>query len=468
MLTGRDINIGDTVTSNTMLLSDKGDPTDFLTVISTFTEVTTATTTVANVSNSLFIREKNALEQNPLVRLYTIYYPGEWYPPNNNGNPTDKGAGYPWPYKFPIKIAEVRGDYISDIDYRVSMDGKEYMPYPVNSGIIDTDSSGRIGEVSITLSNFDNMISDIIENPYLVGYAEGSMVTSAVVNGELVGNIDSRTVPGHTNFDQNIANTRGGTNVAMDYVSATQLGNTWVNQKQDSRDLLGAIVEIKSTFANFLDVWPEYSVATDRADQERFVPVRSTLPYRIGDLVANSTLQSAATFTINSISATGLYFDQPSYGLDDTFYSGSPVYIVNPDRDEESYVLDRFRIDSMNYSDDKTSNFTLTNWLQYFKLQLPRRKFYKNTCTWIYKGPECGYPSSGQGPIPNTSFVYIDVKGDNVQSVPVTANGFFNLRNESVLLASQDVCAKNLEACRLRNNQLHFGGFPATGRNLPR
>ena len=43
----------------------------------------------------------------------------------------------------------------------------------------------------------------------------------------------------------------------------------------------------------------------------------------------------------------------------------------------------------------------------------------------------------------------------------------FNAANEEVT-AALDVCGKSLKACQLRNNQIHFGGFPATGRTIPR
>ena len=65
------------------------------------------------------------------------------------------------------------------------MGGITYQPYPINSGVIDVDSTGKIGETTITLSNFDNIITDIIENPYLVGFNTNTSISiNAVVNGE--------------------------------------------------------------------------------------------------------------------------------------------------------------------------------------------------------------------------------------------------------------------------------------------
>ena len=63
---------------------------------------------ITNIINSNYIRERNAFVQNPLVRLYTIYYPGEWYKPNEKYNPTNDGEGRRWPDGFPIRFAVVR------------------------------------------------------------------------------------------------------------------------------------------------------------------------------------------------------------------------------------------------------------------------------------------------------------------------------------------------------------------------
>ena len=41
-------------------------------------EVTSASSTISSIAPSPFIAEKNAFSQNPVVRLYELYYPGEW------------------------------------------------------------------------------------------------------------------------------------------------------------------------------------------------------------------------------------------------------------------------------------------------------------------------------------------------------------------------------------------------------
>jgi lambda family phage minor tail protein L len=92
--------------------------------------------------------------------------------------------------------------------------------------------------------------------------------------------------------------------------------------------------------------------------------------------------------------------------------------------------------------------------LQYFKIVTPKRKYYKNTCQWKYKGEECQYPGSGGLPIPSSDLVS--------NANPIAAN------NEIANTEAEDVCSKSLEGCTLRNNARHFGGFPGTGRTVPR
>ena len=130
---------------------------------------TTAAANITNIAQSPFIAEKNSFTQNPIVRLYSLYYPGEWYPPNPNGNPTAQGAGRAYPVDIPYRFAEVRGDLVSDINYRVRYGGIEYIPYPVNLSAINTATDGKINELTLEVSNFDNIISNLVEDPFLTG-----------------------------------------------------------------------------------------------------------------------------------------------------------------------------------------------------------------------------------------------------------------------------------------------------------
>lgn len=457
--------VGEQVKSNYIVKTTSSNVYDISNTTSTYTESTLGTATVSAINTSRFIREKNAFEQKPLVRLFTVYYPGEWYPTNTNGNPTGDGEGLAWPYSFPFRFAEIRGDYISDINYRIYMGGVEYIPYPINSGIIGTDSSGKINELSITVSNFDNLIGSLVENPFLVGNNTSNAVT-ATVNGELVSGIDPRTVPSHALYNSDVAAARG-INATFDYDSTLLVNGSWNKLKQDTRDLLGGVVEIKTTFANFLDVWPEYSTVSALVNDvpsalvANLIPMTTTLPYRVGDLITNN-LASTTRFEIQDIRHPYLVCNTNISG----FVAGSEVYIVNTERDSENYLLDTFKIDGLTELNEQTATFGLTSWLQYFKLQLPKRKFYRNVCPWVYKGSECQYPVSGTGNIPGSNTL-ISANGA-VLADGASANGFFNIRNEAVVSVAQDICAKNLQACQLRRNEIHFGGFPGTGGTLPR
>tara|TARA_Y100000034_G_C6899105_1_gene415220 strand:+ start:780 stop:2297 length:1518 start_codon:yes stop_codon:yes gene_type:complete len=406
--------------------------------------VTTTSSTISDISYSTFIAEKNAFEQNPLVRLYTVYYPGEWHPANEKGNPTGGGAGHSWPVGFPYRFAEVRGDFISDIQYRVTYDGLEYTPYPIDSGSIQMDSSGKIGDVSLSISNFDNLITQLVENPFLVGNNTAN-AQSAIVNGELVSNIDPRTIPGNALFDQDVVDARGGNNVAFDYDSTLVVNGTWAAGKIDTRDLLGGVVEIKSTFANFLDYWPEHSSVKTTLGNS--IQVVSSLPYRIGDNIKGASQTTEAT--IGNIWGDLLLVEQGSYSVS----PGEKLYVVNPEADIDNFYEEIFKINELTTLDDKVATFSLTNWLQYFKLQIPKRKYFKNVCAWTYKGEECQYPDSGSGSIPGSH---------------KTANGFFDITNATTGDSELDICAHNNEGCALRNNEIHFGGFSGTGRTIPR
>ena len=410
-------------------------------------EIVTANSNIQGITHSSFIAEKNAFEQNPLVRLYTVYYPGEWYPPNKNGNPTEDGLGSPWPYTFPYRFAEIRGDLISDLQYNVTFGAQSYVPYPIDSTGIQLDSTGKINQITLRISNYDNLITTLVENPFLVGNNK-SNGTTATVNGEVVTNIDPRTIPNNISYDQDIVDSRGGVNLAFDYDSTINLAGTWTKLKQDSRDLLGAVVEIKSTYANFLKYWPEYSTVQGKYGNALHLYV--TYPYRNGDIITtnSNTNATAIVYSVKQgmLITNSINFVQQVKPFD-------RILIVNPETDEDNFVLDTFKVESLQGLDEKVATFSLTSWLQYFKLQLPKRRYYKNTCPWSYKGEECQYPDNGTGSIPGST---------------ETANGFFDINNAIVGSQDNDVCAKDEVGCELRRNRIHFGGFLSSSRTVPR
>jgi lambda family phage minor tail protein L len=402
------------------------------------TQVTTANSSVLAILDNPYISEKNSTQQTPLVKLYTIYYPGEWYAPNANGNPSGSGDSFPWPYTFPMRFAEVVGESYSDFNYAVGFKGELYKVIGIDSGDISVDSTGTIGELSMSISNFDGVIGSIVEDKNLLGY-NASNNFSAIVNGELVQNIDPRTIPGNSFFDSNIAAIRG-INAAHTYDTASMFGDQWTALKQDSRDMLGAIVTIKLTYAKFLDYWPEYSIV--RSSNANSAAVYSSLPYRVGDVVTSNASSNVATVT--AIQGSTVFFNNTLIG---NIPPGSKLLVVNADADSSSYVEYVYAITRLDELDEFIAKFSLTNWLQYFKMKLPKRKFVNSTCPWRYKGPECKYPQSGVGKISGTG-------------PTVTANGYFTYTNVPTLDVSSDICAKTLSACTLRRNLINFGGFP--------
>lgn len=442
---------------------------------------------IASISNSPYIKEKNAFTQNPIVRLIRIYYPGEWYPPNKAGNPTLQGEGLAWPVNFPFSVAEINGDIIADINYNVTYDGDSYQPYPLNVSAMEQKSDGEINEVTVTLFNFENTISALIEDPFIAGNNKNNSAM-AVVNGEIVNGIDPRSInqtpsqlgdPHATdlsntanlsanilqtlrniqvsganvyNFSTTVTGTYGKENAAWtkdEVISADGAKEAnWEEKKLDSRDLLGGVVEIKSTFANFLDFWPEYS--TIKSTLGNAFEMTTTMPYRVGDNVKSSKGDTEAT--IEGIEENRFLFLSNDLSTGTTI--GDPLYIINVDADPEAFLEDVFKIESLDGLNDVTAAFTLASWLQYFKFVVPKRKYYKNTCQWEYKGPECQYPGPGQLSIPGT-----DLKS-NADSIHA---------NNAVASSPQDdVCGKSLLSCQVRNNDIHFGAFPATGRTIPR
>lgn len=402
-----------------------------------------ASANVLSVNPSAFIAEKNAFTQNPIVRIYKIYMPGTWYPPNEAGNPTGPGEGRAWPVQFPIKFAEVVGDVVDDLSYSVSFAGEEYTPFPVDISSFDQGSDGKINELTLNVFNVDNIITNLVEDPYLVGLNTSNSV-SAIVNGELVTGIDPRTVPTNSEYDPAIVAYYGSSNTSFDYYQTQQLGGTWQRQKVDTRDLHGAAVEITTTFANFLDYWPEYSSVIGSGSG--YISVRNSLAYRTGDSIYSSS--DPTRVTITDIQDNKLYI---SGSLSTSI--GDNIYIENPDSDPDSSLTDVFKIDQLESLSDLVASFGLVSWLQYFKASLPRRRYMKNTCAWLYKGEECQYPSDGQGTIPGTT---------------QQANGYFTAAGVSTDNPLEDVCSKSFESCSLRNNTIHYGAFVGVGRTIPR
>ena len=401
---------------------------------------------VSKVEYNRLFKEKNIFEQTPIVRLYSVYYPGEWYK-TGSVNPDNDGKGRAWPHPFPLYFCETIGEKPLDENYTVLHDGIEYTPVPVDPGNITEASDGKITDVSISLFNEDNFISNLIDDPYLGGYDSSNYTRRALVNNELVSGIDKRTVSGESTYDSSIVD-KYGANATMTKDESDSLGGTWNEVKEDSRDLLGGIVTIKSTFAKFLDYWPEYSIIDYVNDNN--ISVKNSYVYRVGDnVVSNSSTDEG---TIMSITGN-IINTAPALSVT----TNHKLYIVNPQADSESYVEEVFKINQLESLNEHVATFNLTSWLQYFKHVLPKRKYYTNTCGFKYKDDRCGYP----GPRGSSTSDDYKIKGttnlySNTHPITIT--------NDQGSTNSDDVCNKTLEACRLRNNSHRFGGFISVRR----
>jgi|TARA_R110000765_G_scaffold6996_1_gene22837 phage-related protein len=429
----------------------------------------TASATIASQAPSPFIAEKNAFTQNPIVRMYEIYYPGEWFPATPEGLPTENGEGRSWPTNFPLKFADIAGDLISDLNYNVTYDGESYIPFPVDVSSISQGTDGKINELTLTIFNVDNIISALVEDPFIVGNNTSNSCV-ANVNGIPCHGIDPRTInftPAQVgnageiafdtltiarskglNYSSDIEGYYGQANASFTKFQTDAVAGTWQELKNDSRDLQGAVVNIKTTFANFLDVWPEHSSL--KYVSGNVLEVYNSMPYRVGDKVRSSSGPTSAT--IQTIEENRFLF--LSNDLESNTSIGDSVFIINDDVDTESYIEDRFKIDQLESLSDTTAAFGLVTWLQYFKQVTPRRKYYKNTCQWQYKGEECQYPGPAGGTIPGTEL--------SANTNPIGVD------NQTASGPEGDICGKNILACTIRNNSIHFGGFPATGRTIPK
>lgn len=166
------------------VVSNNTNATSF--IAANVTSVTVQANAIILTANySPYIADKNSVQPTGDIRLFTIYYPGEWYPPNSNGNPSNSGAGYPWPTPFPLRFAEFSGDVLSDSNAYVIYNNVKYKAIASDSGDILTDSSGSIGGLSLEVSNFEFDLAKLVNNKNLAGI-NTSNSTTAYVNGELV------------------------------------------------------------------------------------------------------------------------------------------------------------------------------------------------------------------------------------------------------------------------------------------
>ena len=89
-------------------------------------------------------------------------------------------------------------------------------------------------------------------------------------------------------------------------------------------------------------------------------------------------------------------------------------------------------------------------------------------CPWVYKGVECGYDPTTYpgGSCSNATYTTQETcEGNSDTWTP----RYYKIDNTGTSTASEDVCAKNFQACELRfpePQEIPFGGFPGAGMNM--
>lgn len=96
-------------------------------------------------------------------------------------------------------------------------------------------------------------------------------------------------------------------------------------------------------------------------------------------------------------------------------------------------------VDRKSAENGSLMSFELASALDLVGVKVPARQFIQNTCTWVYRGADCGYTG---GPVSDSA-------------------------GNQTLDPSKDDCGKCLSDCKLRfgNGILPYGGFPGAGLN---
>ncbi|VCY67363.1 hypothetical protein BANRA_02110 [Escherichia coli] len=105
----------------------------------------------------------------------------------------------------------------------------------------------------------------------------------------------------------------------------------------------------------------------------------------------------------------------------------------NSDADPEQEVISRWRIEQCSELSAVSASFVLSTPTETDGAVFPGRIMLANTCTWTYRGDECGYHG------------------------PAVADEYDQPTSD----ITKDKCSKCL-SCKFRNNVGNFGGFPLT------
>ncbi len=103
----------------------------------------------------------------------------------------------------------------------------------------------------------------------------------------------------------------------------------------------------------------------------------------------------------------------------------------NRDADPEQEVISRWRIEQCSELSAVSASFVLSTPTETDGAVFPGRIMLANTCTWTYRGDECGYHG------------------------PAVADEYDQPTSD----ITKDKCSKCLSGCKFRNNVGNFGGF---------
>lgn len=112
--------------------------------------------------------------------------------------------------------------------------------------------------------------------------------------------------------------------------------------------------------------------------------------------------------------------------------------------DSGAYIEDVFWIDAAS-SDLETVEFRLTGQLDILQVALPRRRYTRKRCQWLYKGRGCWLECTDESIEPSGA------SGECVDGWAMPA-GFE--------IDSPDTCDKSLADCERHNNKSRWGAFP--------
>ena len=113
------------------------------------------------------------------------------------------------------------------------------------------------------------------------------------------------------------------------------------------------------------------------------------------------------------------------------FPGGNPEADPNQHYADETWIIDRKAAES-----PQLVEWELAAQIDAPGAMVPMRQYIASTCAWVYRGESCGYTGAAKAKIDGT---------------PTTD-------------MTQDKCGKKLSDCRLRSNEVRFGGFPGSGQ----